>query len=80
MYGLTDPALGKGLYLPVQAAYLAPNNSTGVAYFDIEVIVDMRKILSEGHTKYDSTLKTETKQIKFWKTVAVNLDMKSYSK
>ena len=33
VYGLTDPALGKGLYVPVQAAYLAPNHSTCVAYF-----------------------------------------------
>ncbi|MCP1381328.1 AbfB domain-containing protein [Runella salmonicolor] len=78
VYGLTDPAMGKGLYLPVQAAYLAPKNANGVAFFDIEVIVDLRHIKSEGHTKYDSKLKTETKQFKFWKTVAVNLDMNAY--
>jgi hypothetical protein len=79
VYGLTDPAMGKGIYLPVQAAYLAPKNAYGVAFFNVEVTVDLRRIISEGHTKYDSKLKTETKQCTFWQTIAVNLDMNAYA-
>ena len=76
--GLTDPALGKGMYLPVQAVYEAPATAKGMVTFDVEISVTLRKVFCEGHTKFDAKVKNSSQSVSFRVPVSVNLDMSSY--
>ena len=79
VHGLTDPALGRGLYLPVQAAYDYDASTTGMATFIVKVKLYMRWVYAEGETKLDSKIKTQTKTLTFSDIpVTVNLDMNFY--
>lgn len=76
---LTDPALGRGLYLPVQAVYDYDASATGMATFTVRVKLYMRWVYAEGETKLDGKIKTQTKTLTYSDIpVTVNLDMNAY--
>ncbi len=76
--GLTDSALGKGLYLPAQVMYEAPANAKGMAEFLIKVSVTLRRVYCTGTTKANANVKFETRGVTFEVPIWINLDMNSY--
>lgn len=76
---LTDPALGRGLYLPVQAVYDYDAATKGMATFTVKVKLYVRWVYAEGETKLDGKIKTQSKTLTYSDIpVTVNLDMDSY--